>query len=61
MVRHILSTPVDIADFLSATYAATRDHAMPKAVIGDASQGKVPDLKGHTGKESNREQLLQLC
>ena len=55
MVRHILFTPVDIADFLSAIYAAARDHAMPKAVIGNASQGKVPDLKGHTGKESNRE------
>ena len=60
MVRHIPSTTADIASLLSAIYAATGEHDVPKAVIGDVSQGKVPDLKGHTGKESNREYLLQL-
>lgn len=59
MVRHIPSTTADIASLLSAIYAATGEHDVPKAVIGDVSQRKVPDLKGHTGKESNREYLLQ--
>ena len=60
MVRHIPSKTADIASLLSAIYATTGEHDVPKAVIGDVSQGKVPDLKGHTGKESNREYFLQL-
>lgn len=60
MVRHIPSTTADIASLLSAIYAATGEHDVSMAVIGDVSQGKVPDLKGHTGKEFNREYLLQL-
>ena len=41
-------------------YAATGDQTGAKAVIGDVSQLKRPDVKGHTGNELNREHLLQL-
>ena len=51
---------VGIASLLSTMYAATGDHAAAKAVIGDVSQLKRPDVKGHTGNEPNREYLLQL-
>ena len=51
---------VGIASILSTVYAATGDHTAAKAVIGDVSQLKRPDVKGHTGNEPNREHLLQL-
>ena len=44
---------------MSTIYAATGDHAAAKAVIGDVSQLKRPDVKGYTGNEPNREYLLK--
>ena len=41
-------------------YAATGDQTAAKAVIGDVSQLKRPDVKGYTSNEPNREHLLQL-
>ena len=51
---------VGIGSLLSTMYAATGDHAAAKAVIGDVSQLKRPDVKGSTGNEPNREHLLQV-
>ena len=51
---------VGIASLLSTMYAAAGDHIAAKAVIGDVSQLKRPDVKGYTGNEPNREHLLRL-
>lgn len=50
---------VDIARLLSTMYATTGDHSAAKAVIGN-SQSTLPDMKGYTAKQPNREHVRQL-